>query len=177
MLPPTQVEVVGIATVQTPEPRLEMLLAWVPPNRPLKVVLVLSAPMPGLRAAPVTMTVPAPAREPTESLPVSSQNAPARMMTGVLSAMRLALPLVSALPLMTRPASITRGPWKVEVALSCRLPLPVLVRPPAPPTTPASVSTRPEVGMSMVAIPPERLKLWLLAVVAEPPAIVAVTPV
>ena len=31
-MPPTQVEVVGIATVQTPEPRLEMLLPWVGGN-------------------------------------------------------------------------------------------------------------------------------------------------
>ena len=157
VLPPTQVEVTGIATVQTPEPRLEILLPRVPPSMPLKVVLLLSAPRPGLRAlVPVTVNVPAPAREPTESLPAISQLAPAKITTGT-SGSRLELPPPSTTPPLTNfPAAIITGPVNVEPAVRVRVPAPDLVKPPGPEMTPSKLKIVAAVGTSKLALPPGR---------------------
>ena len=177
MLPPTQVETLGIATVQTPEPRFERLLPRVLESRPVKIVLLLSSPTPRVRAeVPETVTVPAPESEPTRSLPAISKVAPDRTVTGLVLVIRSALPSVEApKPLISLPAATTTGPEKVPVAFNCKLPAPVLRRPPAPLTTPAMVRMALEVVTSMAPMPPVRLKVWELAVVAD--AIVAEVPV
>ena len=61
------------------------------------------------------------------------------------------------------------------MAFNCKLPAPVLRRPPAPLTTPAMVRMALELVTSMAPMPPVRLKVWELAVVAD--AIVAEVPV
>ena len=72
---------------------------------------------------------------------------------------------------------MTSGPVKVLLPASERVPAPVLVKPPAPLMTPSRVRVTPEVVTSIAPMPPLRLKVWLFAVVAEPPPMVPVAPV
>ena len=128
-------------------------------NAPEKVVLVLSAPKPGLRWEPeLTASVPAPDKEPNESLSVTSQVAPALMMTGTESWMTPA-------PLMILPAAMMSGPVKLFAPVSVRLPVPTLVKPPAPPMTLAMVRLFATAGISMIALPPGNQIEWLLRAV------------
>ncbi|NDH07259.1 hypothetical protein EBX93_15305 [bacterium] len=92
----------------------------------------MSAPRPGLRAeVPAICNVPAPAREPTESLPSNSQIAPAAMTTGAVSAIRFVEPSVAIVPpLTTLPAAMMSGPVKALPPANVSVPGPVLVSPP-----------------------------------------------
>ena len=128
-------------------------------NAPEKVVLVLSAPKPGLRWEPeLTASVPAPAREPNESESVISKVAPALMITGTVSGMMPA-------PLMILPAAMMSGPVKVFPPVSVRLPVPTLVKPPAPPMILAMLRLFATAGISMNAFPPGNQIEWLLRAV------------
>ena len=98
---------------------------------------------------PVTVKVPAPDKEPNESLSETSQVAPALMITGTVSAMTPA-------PLRILPAEMMSGPVKVFAPVSVRLPVPVLVKPPGPLMRLAMVRLFATAGMSMNALPPGR---------------------
>ena len=143
-----------MSIVRTPEPRLEILWSERAELRlmsaPENVVLLLSAPKPGLRCEPeLTASVPAPDKEPNESLSVTSKVAPALMMTGTVSGMMPA-------PLMILPAAMMSGPVKVFAPVSVRLPVPTLVKPPGPLMRLAMVRLFATAGMSMNALPPGR---------------------
>ena len=119
-------------------------------NAPENVVLLLSAPRPGLRCEPeLTVSVPAPDKEPNESPSETSQVAPALMMTGAVSAMTPA-------PLTILPAEMMSGPVKVFAPVSVSTPVPVLVKPPGPLMMLPIERLFETVGRSMKPLPPGR---------------------
>ena len=166
LLPPVQALVTALVRVRTPVPCLVRILPATPVARPPatepfaakvpeKVVEVLSPPTARVFVFVFELKItPDPEMDPMVSVwlvavPLMSSVPEAPMVTGVVSAMKLEPPPWST------PLLMKTGPLKVLVApLSCSVPVPSLVKPPAPLTTPARVRSVVVCVTSMLALPP-----------------------